>query len=344
MPMGLAWARADPGLALPCPAMFLTSRLPPTGSGLGHRVRRRLFRPLFEAELIAVLKRLSPALVHAHFGFTGARIVRACKGLEIPLVVSFYGYDAGSGSAATFGELFDYASAAIGEGPALVARLQELGARPGSTRLLPLCLPRWALEEPEPRAPRHGPLRLLQIARFVEKKGFPTTLKALSHARRLGVDARLILAGTGPLEQELRSLVKQLGLSDLVEFAGFVPYSDLKGLLAETDVLVQPSQTTEADTEGGAPTVLIEAQSQLVPILGTRHADIPFVVEDERTGLLTPERDHVALAENLARFASSPSLLKEFGSLARERVLDRHHPARLLPVREDIYWEAGRTG
>src|SRR5262249_39768945 len=149
------------------------------------------------------------------------RVDRECRALGIPLVVTFYGgegIDAG-GRVTTIGNvahtsreftieslrqgyrrLFANAGAIVCEGPALARKLLAMGARRGMVKLLPLTLPPWAMREPKRRiAPDARPFRLVQIARFVEKKGIDLSLKALAAARAREPNLKFTLIGDGPL-------------------------------------------------------------------------------------------------------------------------------------------------
>ena len=84
----------------------------------------------------------------------------------------------------------------------------------------------------------HGPL-LVFAGRLVHEKGLHTALAALSRLRRAFPGARLIVAGTGPLEDELRATARPLG--DGVQWAGFLPEHDLAALFAAADAVLVPS-------------------------------------------------------------------------------------------------------
>jgi colanic acid/amylovoran biosynthesis glycosyltransferase len=296
-----------------------------------------------------MIQRCAPAVVHAHFGPTALQVDRECRLLGTPLVVSFYGYDAGSAPRDPvfrrgYRRLFRTVAAVTAEVPELARRLIELGAPASRVKLLPLSLPEWALREPRRRvAADDATLRLVQIARFVEKKGVDTTLRAVAAARAAGVSLRLTLIGDGPLRPQVDALIRDLGLGDVIERPGFVGYDALPARLAAAHALVQPSRTSrDGDTEGGAPTIVVEAQAQGLAILATNHADIPHVVRDGRTALLVTESDHEALAANIVRLAGDRELLARLSAEARPFALRRHDPEKLVALRERIYFDAIR--
>lgn len=347
------WERVAGGLDVPCPYVILPRRTWRSARSLPARAARRLLRPINvvhqSMDIVALLVRAAPAVVHAHFGTIGIAVATACDLLRIPLVTSFYGFDVGwlprqPGGAGVYTRLFTTAAALTAEGPALARTLIELGAPPEKVKLLPLSFPNSLLIEPEkPRRQAGGPFNLLQVARFVEKKGIDVTLRALAVARRAGIAVRLVLVGDGPLRSELEALIDALDLRNVVTLPGFLAQRELGALFEQADAYIQPSRVARnGDTEGGHPTVLLEAQARGVPVLATTHADIPLVVRDGISGLLCPENDHDALARNIVRLANEPQTLALMGVAARRMTLRRHHPRAVRSLQERVYREAIR--
>jgi colanic acid/amylovoran biosynthesis glycosyltransferase len=351
-PVVAGWVRATDGLDVPCPSLILPDRVQRGGSGFASRAARRATRPLVHAhrmlDLASLLVRAAPTVVHAHFGTVGMTVAGVCERLRIPLVVSFYGFDVGSvprqrGGANPYTRLFSTAAALTAEGPALARSLMALGAPADAVKLLPLGFPASLLAEPTPARFDGGAFNLLQIARFVEKKGIDVTLRGLASARRAGVDARLVLIGDGPLRPELEALIDELGVRAAVTLPGFVAHTALEPYFARAHAYVQPSRTAaDGDTEGGHPTVILEAQARGIPVLATTHADIPLVVRHGVSGLLGAENDHEALARHIASLAKEPRALAEMGEAARRSALRRHDPGTLRALRERVYREAVR--
>jgi colanic acid/amylovoran biosynthesis glycosyltransferase len=90
--------------------------------------------------------------------------------------------------------------------------------------------------------------------------------------------------------------------------------------LAQADVLVAASVTAADGDEEGIPNVLKEAMASGMPVVGTRHAGIPELVEDGISGWLVPERDVAALAAALARLAAEPERWASMGRAGRAKV------------------------
>src|SRR5690606_32305348 len=93
---------------------------------------------------------------------------------------------------------------------------------------------------PAARRPKRT-LRLITVARLLERKGIQTILEACARPTVLPVELKIV--GTGPYEDELRQMVSTLGLGDRVAFHGFVPNEELPTLYRQSDIFVLPSAT-----------------------------------------------------------------------------------------------------
>ena len=134
---------------------------------------------------------------------------------------------------------------------------------------------------------------LVFVGRFVEKKGVDDLIEAL--ATIVDPRPRSLLIGDGPLDASMRDRAAALGLD--ATFVGLQPAAVVARRLAESKVLVAPSRTAANGESEGLPTTILEAASHGVPAVSTLHSGIPEAVEDGKTGLLGPEGDRAALAE-----------------------------------------------
>jgi len=152
-----------------------------------------------------------------------------------------------------------------------------------------------------------APFRLLFIGRLVERKGVEILLKAIVLLRR-EADVRLSIVGGGPLRSALEELAGELGLGDVVRFAGVVPDGELAEEIRGCDALVLPAiRDSKGDVEG-LGVVLIEALLHLRPVVASRSGGIPDIVIDDSTGLLVPPGDVEALAGAVLRLIREPGL------------------------------------
>ena len=179
-------------------------------------------------------------------------------------------------------------------------------------------LRRWPYRERHPAVP--GSLRLVSVGRLVEKKGIAQVLAALRLLVDRGVRAEYRVFGDGPLRERLSALAADLGIADRVTVRGAARPGAVREGLAAADVLVAASVTAADGDEEGIPNVLKEAMASGMPVVGTRHAGIPELVEDGVSGWLVPERDEAALAAALARLAAEPERWAAMGRAGRAKV------------------------
>jgi glycosyltransferase involved in cell wall biosynthesis len=132
----------------------------------------------------------------------------------------------------------------------------------------------------------------LQVCRLVFKKGIDITLNAFSlYRKKSDPEARLIIAGYGPLKDDLLRLSSSLGLKDSVSFLGPIGYNKYIELLETSDVFLQPSITAKDGDMEGIPTTICEAMACGLPVISTWHSGIPELIDDGENGFMVKERD-----------------------------------------------------
>jgi glycosyltransferase involved in cell wall biosynthesis len=145
----------------------------------------------------------------------------------------------------------------------------------------------------------HRPVRLLSVGRLDPEKGLHFLIEAVQELikeKRLAVALQIVGKGfKGGEERKLRQEVKKRRLTRYVRFLGYAPHGpELFKLYRESDIFVLPSLTGE-----GLPQTLFEAMACGVPIIATKVAGIPHLVEDGKNGLLinpgSPREIHEAV-------------------------------------------------
>jgi colanic acid/amylovoran biosynthesis glycosyltransferase len=137
----------------------------------------------------------------------------------------------------------------------------------------------------------------------------------------------------------VEGLIASRGLTDCVQLLGFQPYEVLRRELQAADILLAPSRTaSNGDSEGGAPTILLEAQAAGLPVVATTHADIPYVVAAGKSALLAPEGDPAALAECLTSLLGCPERWPEMSRAGRRHVEHEHDVRTTAAGLEETYF------
>jgi colanic acid/amylovoran biosynthesis glycosyltransferase len=189
-------------------------------------------------------------------------------------------------------------------------------------------------------APADGRWVLLQACRLIPKKGLLTTLAAMREVVRVQPRARLILAGSGPLAEELRALSAELGLSGHVEFAGWCSQEVLASLYAQAHLFLHPSELTDTGDQEGIPNALLEAMATGLPAVATRHGGIPEAVCDGVDGLLVPEKSPELLAAAILRLTSGNGELSRMSAAAAANIAQDFGADRQIEALENCYEEA----
>jgi colanic acid/amylovoran biosynthesis glycosyltransferase len=171
-------------------------------------------------------------------------------------------------------------------------------------------LVRYGVPTREMRRPAHSPgaesPRLIMVSSFQPKKGHVVLVEALRRYGEALQSVRLELVGTGPLEPEVRNLVRAAGLGDRVTFHGARAEDAVRQMVANSDILVQPSVVAPDGDMDGIPNSLIEAMALGIPVVSTSVSGIPELVIDGVTGTVVRPGDPKALAAGIQRVIEDP--------------------------------------
>ena len=273
----------------------------------------------------ALIRRHQPDLLLVEFGFHAVRVMEAAALADLPMVVHFRGLDLSAWS--KFGvqrdryhRLVRILSGAIVKSEPMRRTLLELGL--DEDRILVSASGANA-QLFHSAAPSSAPPVFLAVGRFVAKKGPLLTIRAFAQlvSEQPTPGLALWMVGDGPLLPAAKTLVQQLGLMASVRFFGQCSQSEVAGLMRQVRGFVQHSVVAPDGDSEGNPVSVMEAQLSGLPVVSTRHAGIPDVVLDGRTGLLVEEGDVRGMAAAMERLMADPELAARFGSAGRERVL-----------------------
>lgn len=233
-----------------------------------------------------------------------------------------------------------YADQIIAVSPAAVDNLAEAGIDPrrvqvlmngvepversGEARLVPL-------REKYGLTPEGFVLGIL--ARIEDYKGHNDILDALKLLREKGKRPKLLIAGTGGYEEQVKEHCRALGLEDQVVFLGFV--SDVADVLSLLDVQLNASWGTEATS-----LALLEGFSMGVPAVVSDYGGNPWLMEEGINGYTFPARDPRALAQRLEQVMDLPDRGKALGEGARKIYGEKFTARQFARNTEEIYTKA----
>jgi glycosyltransferase involved in cell wall biosynthesis len=158
--------------------------------------------------------------------------------------------------------------------------------------------------------PRNGALRVLYVGRLIERKRPGVAVAAVAGAVARGLDASLVVAGSGPLGKRLLRLAAERGLDRRLRWIGAPTDEEKWGLYAAADVLLVPSGLE------GFGFVAAEAQAAGTPVVAVSGTGVAEVVVDGESGLVVPPAEH-AFVSALERL-SDPALRGRMAERSRE--------------------------
>lgn len=301
---------------------------------LGRLVKRRV-SVSYARRLRGLMREGLFDLVHAHVYASEAAAALATLGTGVPLVVTEHTEVLWQARRARLVNRWfcRRAKHVIAVSNVIRKRLIERDNVPtGHIAVIPNAVPSVLDERPGvsplPDEWREGPL-VGVVARLQPEKGVANFLKAAARVIPCVPETQFIVAGDGPLREELETLVRRLGLERNIHFLGF--RSDARSLTGLLDVLAVSSLTE------GAPLVVLEAMGAGVPVVASAVGGIPDQVRHGREGLLVPPGDPAALGDALLELLQDPNLVRRMGEAGRRRAAIEFGHATMVGRIEEVY-------
>jgi glycosyltransferase involved in cell wall biosynthesis len=161
--------------------------------------------------------------------------------------------------------------------------------------------------------------RFLCVGRLSEEKGQRLLIEAFARLAAKGVKFELVLAGDGPMRDELESLIARTGLGDSIRITGWISSTEVRDEILAARALVLPSFAE------GLPVVIMEAMALRRPVLTTYIAGIPELVQSGENGWLFPASSVDDLTNAIEDCLAAPlEKLRRFGDAGHQRVVERH--------------------
>lgn len=290
-------------------------------------------------------KRSSYDIIHCHFGWNGQKgvLLREIGAIQGKLIATFHGIDmtrylqeAGD---RIYDRLFDTGDLFLPISERWKHRLIELGCNEKK-----ILVHRMGIDCKKfsftPRGLRtNSPVRIVTIARLVEKKGVEYGIRAVVKLHKAKPNIEYHIVGEGPLREDLQQLIQELDAGDTVKLQGLKHQQEIVEILDNADILLAPSVTSKDGDQEGIPVALMEAMAKGLPILSTLHSGIPELIENGVSGFLVPEGDVDALAEKLDYLIEHPEIWAEIGRASRAYVEKHYDIDKLNDRLVEIYRE-----
>ena len=179
--------------------------------------------------------------------------------------------------------------------------------------------------------PFDSPL-LLCVGRLVHEKGFDIALNAFSSVIKRFPNARLVIAGDGYAKSDLIQLTTRLGLTDAVEFAGWVEPEKILELINTATMVIMPSRWAEP-----FGLVALQATQMARPVVATRVGGLPEVITHGETGLLVEKENSEALSEAIIFLLQNKDIAMRMGQTAKSRAQKLFNWKRFVDAYDALY-------
>ncbi|MHA7139597.1 glycosyltransferase [Rossellomorea arthrocnemi] len=307
---------------------------------------KHLKKFLIDVILYNKIKRKEPELIHAHFGPDGTIALPLAQKLNVPLLVSFHGYDVTrtmdhlkSDSAYNIQhyvkhmkDLKQSDTIFIAASKYIKRKLIEKGFPPKQikTHYIGIDLDKLKKDSTIQREET-----ILFVGRLVENKGCDYLIRAMKVINDKNPHVKLLVAGDGPERENLETLAKNLNVNST--FLGAIPHKEVVERMNNAKVFSVPSVEVESGASEGFGMVFAEAQAMGLPVVSFDTGGIPEAVSHNETGFIVPQRDFHQLANYILRLFDDPSLWEKFSQSATERVLRHFDLKKQNKMLETIY-------
>ncbi len=179
--------------------------------------------------------------------------------------------------------------------------------------------------------PKNKEVVIGNAARLTAQKGQKYLIEAAKILKEKNLNFKILIAGKGEMEDELKVYATKLGVEDRISFLGFV--EDMKSFHASQDIFCLPSLWE------GFGYALVEAMTLEKPVAGFNISSNPEVVSDGETGILVTPKDSKLLAKALEKLITDKELRVEMGKKGRLKVLENFNTPLVLSRLIDVIEE-----
>ncbi|MGI6502371.1 MAG: GT4 family glycosyltransferase PelF [Candidatus Methanoculleus thermohydrogenotrophicum] len=284
-----------------------------------HRLPRTKIRFagafIFWADIVRVIQKIGPDIVHAQSLGIGVPALLSKNLLKIPYVVWGQGSDVYLPdwfTKLTSKTIIKNANSVIALTEDMKRAMQAIYNRDITIVPNGIDLKEYISELPVQNV-EGAEKRILFVGRLHPVKGIQYLLGAMSIVHRELPEAKLILVGDGEEREHLETLTDNLGIRECVEFAGRVPHERVKDYMNQAEVFVLSSLSE------GFPVTILEAMACGLPIVATRVGGIPDIIEDGTNGYLVDTMNQEQLAEALLKLLQDEKLRRDISGNNREK-------------------------
>lgn len=298
--------------------------------------------------LYQLVRKFKPDVIHAHFTVPAGLLAYLIKRLtKVPYIVTFHGSDVPRYNikkySITYALLTPIIKSIWRNANYLISVSENL--KQYVTSIMPSLLVQVInngvdLDEFHPRMMKHNnsdPIKIIMVGRLIELKGFQYVIQSIPDVIRKSPKRVIVdVIGEGEKKEELINLTNRLGISQNVNFLGFLDRKELAKKYREASIFVIPS-LNEA-----FPVALLEAMASGLPIIGSKVGGIKEIVKEGVNGFLTESKNIHRFSDCLMKLINDDELRYEFGQKSVE--LSKSWDWKLITMQyEDIYQKVSRS-
>ena len=179
--------------------------------------------------------------------------------------------------------------------------------------------------------------RILTVSRFVEKKGLPYAIKAVSKIVDDYPSLQYHIVGSGEMKSEIENQIKELRLADTVELLGNVTDERLLAELDEASCFLLPCIVADSGDQDGIPVSLMEAMAMETPPISTNVSGIPELIDDQQNGFTVEPKNTNELAKAISSILSSPEKQRRFGTRGRKKIINDFNITKEAAKLESVF-------
>lgn len=310
---------------------------------LKRKIGRKPFEYYFNELLKDSFKKHKIQVVLAEYGTTAQEQLSVIKELNLPLIVHFHGFDASRKDILkrtnNYSVVFDYARYIVVVSKKMYDDFLNMGC-PKDKLIYNVCGPS---DDFLKLTPNFQNPQFISLGRFVDKKAPYYTLLAFKDVVLKFPQARLLMGGNGYLQNTCQNLISYYGLQKNVEFLGVISPNEFREHLQNSVAFVQHSVTAENGDSEGTPVAILEASAAGIPVISTRHAGIPDVIEEGETGFLVAEHDVDGMAEKMIEILKNPEYAKTMGRKGKENILQHFTLEKHIDMLNGLIEKAGHA-
>jgi len=317
--------------------------------GIIDKLRYKVFKKLgkkAKRKLIELVTEINPDIIHLHYATDAGIFLPELKKINIPKVVSVYGYET-SGFPRRFmgyGKLFlknrtyKYADRIFAMSPDMGKDLLNTGCTKEKiiVHYYGTDVQRFNFQHIHKIIDK---INFLIISGLTPQKGHLFLLEAFKMAYQENKNINLKIVGDGPDKSKILDYVENQGMAEYIQILPFVVYGSIehKKHFADADIFIHPSVTDVNGDKEGIPGAIVEAMAAGLPVISTYHAGIPFIIENEKSGLLVNEWDVEGLKNAILKMAINHEMRKILAINGQEYALNNLDLYKKEQELEEIY-------